>query len=140
MNCPGEIAAITRFLTVVSVCVVVASCSQPGPAGPQGQAGPPGPPGPAGERGPEGPPGPAGPQGAQGPPGPASTIRIVRANCITSTCVAECESNEVLVTAYCGASRSPATFLTERSASCGIVPNPANSPLTAVCASAAAAP
>jgi hypothetical protein len=62
----------------------------------------------------------------------------VRTNCIASTCVAECESSEVLVTAYCGASRHPATFLTERSASCGIVPNPANSPLVAVCASSAA--
>jgi hypothetical protein len=63
----------------------------------------------------------------------------VRASCIASTCVAECQSNEVLVAAYCGASRSPATFLTERSASCGIVPNSANSPLTVVCVSSAAA-
>jgi hypothetical protein len=123
-------------MRAVSVCIVLASCSQPqpGPQGPPGQAGPPGP---GGERGPAGPPGPPGPQGSQGPPGPASAIRIVRTDCIASTCVVECQSNEVLVTAYCGANRGAATFLTERSASCGVVPNPANSPLVGVCAAAA---
>jgi hypothetical protein len=44
----------------------------------------------------------------------------------------------VLVVAYCGVNRGPATYLTERSASCGVVPNPANSPLVAVCAASAA--
>jgi hypothetical protein len=58
---------------------------------------------------------------------------------VARTCLAQCESNEVLITAYCGANRRPATFLTERSASCGVVPDPANSPLVAVCASSAAA-
>lgn len=128
--------AIVRFLTAVSVGVLLASCGQQGPPGAKGDTGAAGSPGPAGARGAEGPPGPAGPQGAQGPPGPASAVRIERKNCIDSSCVVECQSNEVLVIAYCGASRSAAKYLTERSASCGIVPNPANSPLVVVCVSA----
>jgi len=67
-------------------------------------------------------------------------VRIVRTSCVASTCLAECQPNEVLVTAYCGPNRRAATFLTERSASCGVVPNPANSPLVAVCASSATSP
>ncbi|HEX5508986.1 MAG TPA: hypothetical protein VFX37_10825 [Pseudolabrys sp.] len=42
----------------------------------------------------------------------------------------------MLVTAYCGVTRKPATFLTEKSVSCGVVPNAADSPLVAVCVSA----
>ena len=136
MICQRNTGAFVQFLIAVSLCILLARCGQQGPPGPKGDAGQPGAPGSVGERGPEGPPGPAGPQGPQGPAGPASTVRIVRSNCIDSTCVAECQSNEVLVVAYCGAARSPAKYLTERSASCGIVPNPANSPLVAVCASA----
>jgi len=128
--------ALLRLLAALSFALLIASCGQ-GPPGPQGAPGAPGPAGAAGERGPPGPPGPAGPQGQAGAPGPAANVRILRANCVNSTCVAECESNEVLVTAYCGANRRTATFLTERSASCGVVPNPANSPLVAVCASSA---
>jgi len=45
----------------------------------------------------------------------------------------------VLVTAYCGIERKPASFLTERSVSCGVVPSAANSPLVAVCVSASTA-
>jgi hypothetical protein len=55
-------------------------------------------------------------------------------NCVATTCVAECTPDEVLVTAYCGPNRTAARFLTERSASCGVVPSAANSPLVAVCA------
>jgi hypothetical protein len=73
-----------------------------------------------------GPPGPQGVQGPAGPPGPAAAIRIVRSNCIATTCTAECEPNEVLVSAYCGPNRLPA--------SCGVVPSASNSPLVAVCA------
>ena len=129
--------AILRQLTALTFCMLIAGCGQ-GPPGPQGPAGPQGPPGAKGDPGPTGPPGPPGPQGPQGPPGPAAAVRILREDCISSTCVAECAANEVLVTAYCGATRSPAKFLTERSASCGIIPNPANSPLVAVCASSSA--
>jgi hypothetical protein len=49
------------------------------------------------------------------------------------SCVVNCEMNEILVAAYCGASRRAATFLTEISASCGIAPSAATSPLVAVC-------
>jgi Collagen triple helix repeat (20 copies) len=129
--------SLLRPVAALVLSLLIASCGQQGPPGPKGDAGPAGPPGPAGERGAAGPPGPPGPQGAPGAPGPAANVRIIRTNCIASTCVADCESNEVLVSAYCGANRKPATFLTERSASCGVVPDPANSPLVAVCASSA---
>jgi hypothetical protein len=39
----------------------------------------------------------------------------------------------VMVTAYCGPSRHAATFLSENSASCGLTPSNADSPLVAVC-------
>ncbi len=126
-----------RLFGAILVCVLIADCSKPEP-GPKGEQGPAGPPGPPGQPGAAGPPGPQGPQGAQGPAGPASTIRIVKKSCVDSTCIAACEANEVLVTAYCGPNRANANFLTERSASCGVVPNPANSPLVAVCAAASA--
>jgi hypothetical protein len=74
--------------------------------GPQGDAGPPGPQGPKGDAGPvgpAGPAGPAGPQGEKGPPGPPSpSIRVVRSDCV-SGCSVQCEDNEVLIAAYCGA-------------------------------------
>jgi hypothetical protein len=127
--------SILRLLMALSMCALIAGCGESQP-GPQGPAGPQGPPGAKGDPGPGGPPGPAGPQGVAGPPGPAAAIRIVRKDCIATTCIAECGGNEVLVTAYCGANRSAATFLTERSASCGVIPNPSNSPLTVVCAAA----
>jgi hypothetical protein len=130
--------ALPRLLAAAAVCLVVAGCGQQGPPGPKGDAGSAGPPGPAGERGPDGPPGPPGPQGQPGAPGPAANLRVIRANCGASTCVAQCDQNEVLVVAYCGANRKAANFLTEQSASCGVVPDPANSPLVAVCASSSA--
>jgi hypothetical protein len=127
---------IFRPLAAVTFCILIAGC-QPGPPGPPGQAGAAGAPGAKGDQGPPGPPGPAGPPGSAGPPGPASSIRILRKDCIAATCIAECASNEVLVTAYCGPTRAPASFLTERSASCGVIPNATNSPLVAVCAASA---
>ena len=126
--------SILRLATAVCICALIAGCGQ-GPPGPQGQAGPQGPPGAKGDPGPRGPVGATGPQGQAGPAGPAAAIRIVRRDCISTTCVAECAANEVLVTAYCGTNRGQATFLTERSASCGVIPNPASSPLVLVCAS-----
>jgi hypothetical protein len=126
-----------RLLTALAFCIVIAGCQQ-GPPGPPGQAGTAGAPGAKGDQGPPGPPGPAGPPGPVGPPGPASSVRILRKDCIAATCIAECASNEVLVTAYCGPTRARANFLTERSASCGVIPNATNSPLVVVCAASAA--
>ena len=117
----------------VALVVALAGCGQgpkgdSGPAGPQGPKGDPGPPGPAG---PLGPPGPQGPRGEQGPPSPS--VRVVRSNCLSGDCTVTCRDNEVLVTAYCGPTRNAATFLGERTASCGVEANPANAPLVAVC-------
>jgi hypothetical protein len=47
--------------------------------------------------------------------------------------------NEVLVSAYCGVARHPASFLSENAVSCGVVSTAANSPLVAVCAASSAA-
>src|SRR6516165_9351465 len=93
--------------------------------GPQGDAGP---------VGSAGPPGPAGPQGEKGPAGPPSpSIRVTRSDCV-SGCSVQCEDNEVLITAYCGATRNQAQFLGERGASCGPVPSGSSTPLIVVCA------
>src|SRR5207245_1293170 len=98
-----------------------------GPAGPPGPEGPPGPVGPKGEPGPAGPAGPAGPVGPPGPagaqaaasgPGPGTMIRVVRSDCGPTACTAGCNEDEVLISAYCGARRRPATVLTETSVSC----------------------
>jgi hypothetical protein len=103
--------------------------------GPQGDPGPPGPQGPKGDVGPVGPPGPPGPPGPQGERGPATgpSIRVIRSDCV-SGCSVQCQDNEVLITAYCGATRDQAQFLSERAASCGPVPSASNTPLVAVCA------
>lgn len=95
------------------------------------------------QQGPKGDPGAAGPAGAQGPAGPpgppgqaapaSSPIRAVRANCDASSCTVQCEADEMLLTAYCGAKRNPAIYPSERSASCR-APGSANSPLVAACA------
>ena len=132
----------TRFPVIIVLTVlsfVAAGCGQ-NASGPKGDPGPPGPPGPRGDIGPQGPPGPPGGPGTQGPPGPpgpASQTRIVRANCALQSCTVQCEQEEVLVTAFCGIRRRPATFLTEHSVSCGISPSPADNPLVAVCVRAA---
>jgi len=118
---------------------LLAGCSK-GPKGDPGPAGPPGPKGeagPAGAAGPVGPPGPPGPQGEPGPPSPS--IRVIRMNCISGTCMASCRGDEVLVSAYCGPARNPATFVAERQVSCGVEANTANAPLVAVCVKAPAA-
>ncbi len=84
-------------------------------------------------KGPEGAKGDPGSAGPAGPPGASSTVRIVRSNCDATSCAAQCNDDEVLLMAYCGAARIAATFPSERSASCR-VRNAANSPLTAACA------
>ena len=111
----------------------VASCGQQPAQGPKGDPGPQGPAGPQGMQGPVGPPGPQGLQGPQGPAGVSSQTRVIRVNCGVQSCTAACNVDEVLVAAYCGPARHPATVLGESSVSCGIVPSAADSPLVAIC-------
>ena len=129
---------IARLIVAAALIASLAGCGQ----GPKGDAGPPGPPGPKGDTGaagpvgPIGPPGPPGPQGPEGPPSP--TVRVIRKDCLTGGgCTASCRGDEILVSAYCGPARNPATFVGERGVSCGIEPTAANVPLVAVCAGAA---
>ena len=100
---------------------------EPGPQGPQGSRGDIGPQGPQGQSGAQG------PAGQPGPPGLSSTTRIIRIKCGAQACTAQCQIEEVLVVAYCGPARKAATYLSENSASCGILPNATESPLVAVC-------
>jgi hypothetical protein len=133
------------FVFAILFSFSLASCGE-GPVGPKGEAGPTGPAGPAGPpgekgdvgaAGPPGRPGPAGPQWDPGPPGPSETsVRLIRSNCDATACRAECEQSEVLVIAYCGPRRSPATVVNERSVSCP-TRGAAYSPLVVVYAKAA---
>ena len=123
-----------RLIVAAGLIALLAGCGQ----GPKGDSGPPGPQGPkgdtgaAGPTGPVGPPGPPGPQGEQGPPSP--TVRVIRKDCLTGGgCSASCRGNETLVSAYCGPSRNPATFVGERDVTCGVESNAANVPLVAIC-------
>jgi hypothetical protein len=72
-------------------------------------------------------------EGPPGPPGLSATTRIVRTKCGAQACTAQCQLEEVLVVAYCGPSRKAAAYLSENSASCGILANATDSPLVAVC-------
>jgi Collagen triple helix repeat (20 copies) len=116
----------------VAISPFLVNCGQP-TTGPKGETGSPGPVGPKGDAGQQGPAGPQGPSGPPGPAGPASQTRIVRVNCLSQSCQVSCELDEVLVNAYCGAARKPATFLGENAASCGVTRNASDSPLVAVC-------
>jgi hypothetical protein len=128
---------IGHLVLVVALTASLTACGQ-GPKGDPGPQGPPGPKGDPGARGPAGPAGPAGPpgpQGLQGPPSP--TVRVVRSPCLTSgNCAIGCRENEVLVMAYCGPARNPATFVGERQATCGVEATTANAPAVAVCVEA----
>jgi hypothetical protein len=119
------------FITALSLCV--ASCGQS--TGPAGEVGMPGAQGTKGENGPQGPSGSPGPQGPPGPAGPRgpSQLRITRVNCSLETCQGGCETDEVLMTAYCGGGRKSPMFLSERAASCGPAANSSDSPLVVVC-------
>jgi hypothetical protein len=76
-----------------------------GPAGPKGEAGAAGPAGPQGNIGAGGPPGPkgdagpAGPKGDRGPAGPAGAGSAIRVMAAQGKAV--CESDEVMISAYC---------------------------------------
>jgi hypothetical protein len=125
---------IGRLIIAALLVASLAGCGRgpkgdPGPPGPQGAKGDPGAAGPPGPVGPAGPPG---PQGEQGPPSP--TVRVIRKDCLTGGCTASCRGDEILVSAYCGPARNPATFVGERGVSCGVEANTANVPLVAVCA------
>ena len=114
-----------RTLSIIILLTgLVAACGQTEP-GPKGNAGP------ASERGEVGPPGPAGPPG---PPGTSSPVllRIVRAACDVTGCTAQCNEDEDLFVAYCGAARNSAAYPTQRSATCR-ARTAANSPIVATC-------
>jgi hypothetical protein len=88
-----------------------------------------------GQPGPKGDPGPLGPRGAAGPQGAAGTsggLRVVRTPCNEAGCVAQCNEDEILLTAHCGATHIPVVFPTERSATCR-ARGPANNPLVIAC-------
>lgn len=124
-------------LSLISALILsLAACGQSN-QGPKGDPGPPGPQGAAGERGVAGSPGPAGPAGGPGPTGPAgppgqSGVRVVQNSCTKTSCSAQCNQDEIIISAWCGARRNEATFPTERSASCRV--RAANNPVVAVCA------
>jgi len=124
---------ISGITLAVILAMMVASCGKPeaGPPGPKGDPGPQGDAGPAGPAGAAGPPGPQGPAGAAGA---SSQIRIEKGACGSPTdCQVTCRDDEVLVYAYCGKKRAPATYLTENSANCGATPDTTDGPLVAIC-------
>jgi hypothetical protein len=122
---------VSHLAMVLVLFASVAGCSK----GPQGEQGPPGPQGPKGDSGPAGPPDPAGPPGPQGEKGqagpPSPSIRVIRSDCVAG-CSVQCQDNEILVAAYCGATCNQAQFLGERGASCGPVQSASNTPLVAI--------
>jgi hypothetical protein len=108
MACPPALRIIT--VTVVTA-IMLGGCGR----GPQGQKGDRGPPGPKGD------------------PGPAGAgIRVIKADCNERGCIAQCGTDEMLLTAYCGPKRNAAVIPSERSATCRS-PVPANSPIVAAC-------
>jgi len=112
------IKIIAQNFIIAGLAASLTACGGSPPAGPKGDAGPAGPAGPPGER---------------GTPGPAGGgIRIVRSNCDAAGCTVQCEADEVLLQAYCGAAHNPAIFPNEKSASCR-ARGPANSPLVGAC-------
>lgn len=113
-------------LIAITLAIGLAGCGK----ATQGEKGDPGADGPPGAKGD------AGPRGPAGPPGASGSMRIVRASCDATGCTAQCSDDEVLLIAYCGSARIPATFPTERSATCR-ARTAANSPIVAACGKAA---
>jgi hypothetical protein len=123
---PGPRNAWIGIATAIVFSLVLAACDQQqGTRGPKGDKGDPGPPG---QRGEVGPPGPAGSIGG---------VRIVRTPCNEQSCAAQCNDDEILLTAYCGSGRFPPVHPNERSAICR-GRGPANNPLVVVCIKAPA--
>jgi hypothetical protein len=115
---------LLRTFGLIVLAVGLAACDQT-PAS-KGEPGPQGLPGERGEIGPPGPPGPA------GVVGPASHVRMIRVTCDAASCDAECNEDEVLLIAYCGAARTAPIYPTERSATCR-TRIAANNPLILAC-------
>ena len=116
---------LLRTFSLIVLAVGLAACDQtPASKGEQG------PPGERGEIGPTGPPGSAGVPAA--PVGPTSHVRMIRVNCDAASCDAECNEDEVLLIAYCGAARTAPIYPTERSATCR-TRIAANNPLILAC-------
>jgi hypothetical protein len=114
--------------------MTLTACGKPAEE-PKGDTGPMGPPGPQGEPGPQGPPGPAGPAGeTAATAGQGGGIHVVRATCSVASCIAQCEADEIVISAWCGAARNPTNFPTEKSATCRGGRGPGNNPLIAICA------
>ena len=119
-----------RALALMSVLALALGACGEAPPGPKGDPGPPGPQGDTGPAGPAGMAGPAGPAGQRGPEGPAGpagatsgVLRVVRSTCNAQGCTVQCEDDEIVVTAWCGAARNPPTFPTEKSADCHLRKN-----------------
>ena len=119
---------LLRAFCLIVLVAGLAACDQT-PAS-KGEPGPQGLPGERGEIGPPGPPGPAGVPAA--PVGPTSHVRMIRVNCDAASCDAECNEDEVLLIAYCGAARTAPVYPTERSATCR-TRIAANNPLILAC-------
>ncbi len=103
-------------VTMIGAAAILSACDQ-GQPGPKGD---PGPPGPRGDAGP------------QGPAGSSAGMRVVRTPCNEAGCTAQCNEDEILLTAHCGATHIPVVFPTERSATCR-ARGPANNPLVIAC-------
>jgi hypothetical protein len=127
---------------LIFLSLAVGGCgqTQPGAKGEKGDPGPAGVPGPTGLQGAKGEPGASGPQGPPGPTAPGGPavpgIHIVRTTCDSTSCVALCTEDEIIILAWCGAARNPTIITTERSATCR-GRGAANNPLIAVCAKSA---
>jgi hypothetical protein len=130
---------VSSWVVVGILALALSACGKP-VEGPKGDAGPAGPAGAQGEQGPAGAAGPPGPPGppAPGPSNAGGGIHVVRAACSVATCVAECEADEIVVSAWCGAARNTTNFPTERSATCRGGRGPGNNPLIAVCVKSSA--
>lgn len=118
---PRRARRLPWTVAVIGIAAALSACDQ-------------GQPGPKGDPGPQGPRGEAGPQG---PAGTASSLRVVRTPCNEAGCAAQCNEDEILLTAHCGATHIPVVFPTERSATCR-ARGPANNPLTIACVKAPA--
>jgi len=140
--CRAQFCNITRLAAALVLAVCIGGCSKPEPEpGPKGDPGPTGPPGTQGISGPPGPTGPQGPQGQPGAAGLSSQTRVIRKNCVsTEACAAGCDTDEVLVAAYCGAQRKSPAILSDTSMSCGVAAGANDGPLVIVCLRAQSAP
>ena len=117
-------ARVLVIAMAIGIAAAMTACDQPqGQKQGQGQRG---------EKGDPGPPGPRGETGPPGPPGSISGLRVIRAPCNEQNCAAQCNDDEIMLTAYCGAGRFPPVFPAERSAICR-GRGPANNPLVVVC-------